>query len=121
MTLISDFGSGVNMYKGNIITAAEIQSNPEKYAKEVTTRKLQYRKDNQGNFYTEIKISAQFAEHLGIRPGDNIPSELLEMFGVRIPTQDKHSMGYFKVVDYLPMETGNQIMLPFENSKAIWC
>jgi hypothetical protein len=114
MTLISDFGSGVNMYKGNIITAAEIQNNPEKYAKEVTTRKLQYRKDNQGNFYTEIKISAQFAEHLGIRPGDNIPSELLEMFGVRIPTQDKHSMGYFKVVDYLPMETGNQIMLPFE-------
>ena len=114
MTLISDFGSGVNMYKGNIVTAAEIQNNPEKYAKEVTTRKLQYRKDNKGNFYTEIKISAQFAEHLGIRPGDNIPSELLEMFGVRIPTQDKHSMGYFKVVDYLPMETGNQIMLPFE-------
>ena len=114
MTLISDFGSGVNMYKGNIITAAEIQNNPEKYAKEVTTRRLAYRKDNQGNFYTEIKISAQFAEHLGLRPGDNIPSELLEMFGVRIPTQDKHSMGYFKVVDYLPMETGNQIMLPFE-------
>ena len=114
MTLISDFGSGVNMYKGNIVTAAEIQNNPEKYAKEVTTRRLEYRKDNEGNFYTEIKISAQFAEHLGIRPGDNIPSELLEMFGVRIPTQDKHSMGYFKVVDYLPMETGNQIMLPFE-------
>jgi len=114
MTLISDFGSGVNMYKGNIVTAAEIQNNPEKYAKEVTTRRLEYRKDNKGNFYTEIKISAQFAEHLGLRPGDNIPSELLEMFGVRIPTQDKHSMGYFKVVDYLPMETGNQIMLPFE-------
>jgi len=36
------------------------------------------------------------------------------MFGVRIPTQDKHSMGYFKVVDFLPMETGNQIMLPYE-------
>ena len=115
LTLISDFGSGVMEMNGKIITDYEFQENPKKYAGKVTTRRLEFRKtDDNGNLYTEIKISAQFAEHLGLKPGDNIPSELLEMFGVRIPTQDKHSMGYFKVVDFLPMETGNQIMLPYE-------
>ena len=115
LTLISDFGSGVMEMNGKIITDYEFQENPKKYAGKVTTRRLEFRKkDKNGNLYTEIKISAQFAEHLGLKPGDNIPSELLEMFGVRIPTQDKHSMGYFKVVDFLPMETGNQIMLPYE-------
>jgi hypothetical protein len=115
LTLISDFGSGVMEMNGKIVTDYEFQENPKKYAGKVSTRRLEFRKkDKNGNLYTEIKISAQFAEHLGLKPGDNIPSELLEMFGVRIPTQDKHSMGYFKVVDFLPMETGNQIMLPYE-------
>jgi hypothetical protein len=115
LTLISDFGSGVMEMNGKIITDYEFQKNPKKYAGKVSTRRLEFRKtDDNGNLYTEIKISAQFAEHLGLKPGDNIPSELLEMFGVRIPTQDKHSMGYFKVVDFLPMETGTQIMLPYE-------
>jgi len=115
LTLISDFGSGIMEMNGKIITDYEFQENPKKYAGKVTTRRLEFRKtDDNGNLYTEIKISAQFAEHLGLKPGDNIPSELLEMFGVRIPTQDKHSMGYFKVVDFLPMETGTQIMLPYE-------
>jgi hypothetical protein len=115
LTLISDFGSGVMEMNGKIVTDYEFQKNPKKYAGKVSTRRLEFRKtDDNGNLYTEIKISAQFAEHLGLKPGDNIPSELLEMFGVRIPTQDKHSMGYFKVVDFLPMETGTQIMLPYE-------
>jgi hypothetical protein len=115
LTLISDFGSGVMEMNGKIVTDYEFQENPKKYAGKVSTRRLEFRKtDDNGNLYTEIKISAQFAEHLGLKPGDNIPSELLEMFGVRIPTQDKHSMGYFKVVDFLPMETGTQIMLPYE-------
>jgi hypothetical protein len=114
-TLRTDHGTGVMELDGKIITDKEFRSNPSKYAGKVTTRRLAYRKkDADGKYYTEIKISAQFAEHLNLKKGDELPPEILEMYGVRIPTDDKHSMGYFKVVDFLPMETGNEIIMPYE-------
>lgn len=120
-TLVSDFGYGVMEYvdeetgKTTIITATEFRDNVEKYEGKVTSRRLKFgKKDSNGNFYSEILISAQTAEQLNLKPGDTLPEELLEMFGVRIPTQDKHSMGYFKVVGSLPGETGNQIVMPYE-------
>jgi len=76
--------------------------------------KLRYhQKDNQKNvYYAECLISGQLLTELGLRPGDEIPSYMLELVGVRIPTQDKHSMVYLKVVGVLPAETGNQIVMP---------
>jgi hypothetical protein len=128
-TLRTDHGTGVMELDGKIITDKEFRSNPSKYAGKVTTRRLAYRQkdkvttrrlayrqkdDVTGKYYTEIKISAQFAEHLNLKKGDELPPEILEMYGVRIPTDDKHSMGYFKVVDFLPMETGNEIIMPYD-------
>ena len=76
--------------------------------------KLRYhQKDNEKNvYYAECLISGQLLTELGLRPGDEIPSYMLELVGVRIPTQDKHSMVYLKVVGVLPAETGNQIVMP---------
>ena len=76
--------------------------------------KLKYhQKDNEKNvYYAECLMSGQLLTELGLRPGDEIPSYMLELVGVRIPTQDNHSMVYLKVVGVLPAETGNQIVMP---------
>lgn len=76
--------------------------------------RLQYHKkdDSKNVYYAECMISAQLATELGLKPGDEIPPYMLELVGVRIPTQDKHSMVFLKVVDILPGVTGNQIVMP---------
>jgi hypothetical protein len=56
----------------------------------------------------------QIAETIGLKVGDELPQEFLELVGVRIPTQDKHSMIYLKVVDVLPAQKGNKIIMPKE-------
>ena len=56
----------------------------------------------------------QIAEALGLKVGDELPQEFLELVGVRIPTQDKHSMIYLKVVDILPTQKGNKLIMPKE-------
>jgi hypothetical protein len=43
-----------------------------------------------------------------------LTSEAAEMLGIRIPSQDKHSMLYLKVVEVLPAELGPQIIMPRE-------
>ena len=43
-----------------------------------------------------------------------LTSEAAEMLGIRIPSQDKHSMLYLKVVEVLPAELGPQIIMPNE-------
>jgi hypothetical protein len=112
-TLKSDFGDGVMHIGERIITDAEFRRSPSRF-KGVKVRKLAWRKQSGNEYVSECKISAQFAEQYGLKIGDKIPEALARMFGVRIPTQDKHSMVSLIVVDFLPAETGNIIMLPLE-------
>ena len=99
---------------GNIVTMDDFKNNPiENY----TTRDLEVKYDSDKNcYYAECVISPQTAYRYGLKPGDTIPvnKKLLESIGTRIPTQEKSSMVYLKVVDYLPVEKGNSIILPFE-------
>jgi len=113
-TLSSDFGNGVMEQNGKIVTDKEYRTNPSKYA-DVTTRDLEFGYDKDKNaWYGECKIPMQIAEAMGLKVGDELPQEFLEMVGIRIPTQDKHSMVYLKVVDILPAQKGNKIIMPKE-------
>jgi hypothetical protein len=116
-TLISEDGYNLMEYNGNIVTVEEFKRNPNKYNKsKLTTRRLNHNllDSNAGQYYSECVIPKQFAEMFNLKKGDVIPTELLEMMGIRIPTQDKHSMVNLKVVDFLPAEYGTGIMLPYE-------
>jgi hypothetical protein len=113
-TLSSDFSNGVMEQNGKIVTDKEYRTNPSKYA-DVSTRDLEFKYDEKKNaWYGECKIPMQIAEAMGLKVGDELPQEFLEMVGVRIPTQDKHSMIYLKVVDILPAQKGNKIIMPKE-------
>jgi hypothetical protein len=99
---------------GNIVTMDDFKNNP---IEDYTTRDLEVKYDSVKKcYYAECVISPQTAYKYGLKPGDTIPAnkKLLELIGTRIPTQEKSSMAYLKVVDYLPVEKGNSIILPFE-------
>ena len=113
-TLSSDFSNGVMEQNGEIVTDKQYRTNPSKYS-DVTTRDLEFKYDADKNaWYGECKIPMQIAEAMGLKVGDELPQEFLEMVGIRIPTQDKHSMIYLKVVDILPAQKGNKIVMPKE-------
>jgi len=59
--------------------------------------------------YTEFMMPPHFLEDLGINlaAGDKIPSWLAKAFGVRIPSQAKHSFVSLKLVDYMPAYYGS--------------
>lgn len=84
------------------------------------TDELQYNVpeyDKDGNitgYYSEMMLPAHFAELLGLKPGDDIPEAIAKMFGVRIPSQDKHSFISLKLVDFLPANLGSTGMFPKE-------
>ena len=45
---------------------------------------------------------------------NRVPSDLLEMIGYRIPTEDKYSMLPLRVVGFMPANSGGAVMLPME-------
>jgi len=69
-------------------------------------------------YYSEIVVSERFLKKFGFTADQfhkgEIPQEFLYISGVRIPTEDKHSMINCKIVDILPDSYGNAIMLPNE-------
>jgi len=73
-------------------------------------------KDRFGNdvYLSECIVSEKALRKFGLKLGDEIPVDLAIQMGVRIPTQDKHSMVNLKIVDTLPAYYGNSIMLPYE-------
>lgn len=71
-------------------------------------------KDDDGNYYSECLLPPFANELLGKDPSDKRIQEVLKMFGVRIPTQDKHSMIALKVVGFLPVEYGSVGVFPKE-------
>ena len=59
--------------------------------------------------YTEMMIPPHFKSILdnAIAIGESIPDAIAKMFGIRIPSQDKHSSVNLKVVDWLPVYMGS--------------
>lgn len=106
------------------IRADEFKKNPKKYFfKDLNTDKFQvgdyYTSDLQHNvpeynsegkivgYYSEFMLPAHFAEMMDIKPGDPIPDSVAKAFGVRIPSQDKHSFISLKMVEFLPANMGS--------------
>jgi hypothetical protein len=116
-TLLSDYSYKViEDADGKIITMDRYRKNPEINHSE--PRDLEVKWDNVKKcYYAECVISPQTAYRYGLKPGDEVAitnKKLLEFIATRIPTQEKSSMAYLRVVDYLPVEKGNSVILPFE-------
>ena len=58
-------------------------------------------------YYSEGMIAPHFAEAMDLKPGDKIPDALAKAFGVRIPSDDKHSFIAIKLIDFLPANYGS--------------
>ena len=124
-TLVSDWGRKILEDKnGKIITSTLYNTDPNYYEEliasgQIKVRDLAYEKteiDKNGNkrTYSEFMLPQHFAEQFNLKPGDEIPEEIAYMFGLRIPTQDKHSMLSLKLVDILPSEQGSNAVFPKE-------
>lgn len=117
-TLVPDVGFSKLSYRGGYITTDQFLKLSDEEKAEVTSGesdRLRHRVlYEDGNYYSEAVVSGSFAKAFGLNVGDNIPKELLKFAGVRIPTQDKHSMVNIKVVDIVSASMGNMIVLPYE-------
>jgi hypothetical protein len=67
-----------------------------------------------GRRYAEVMLPAHFREIMTLFADGEIPAAISEMLGIRIPTQDKHSAMFIKVVDFLPAQYGSVIVSPRE-------
>ena len=67
-----------------------------------------------GLTYSETAMPAWDVRLNKIKANQPIPDVVAKMFGVRIPSQDKHSAINLKVVDFLPVEYGSSAMFPTE-------
>ena len=71
-------------------------------------------KDNKptGQRFSEFMMPPHFKSMLEntIAFGKPIPESIAKMFGIRIPSQDKHSAVNLKLVDYLPVYMGSSAM-----------
>jgi hypothetical protein len=139
VTLQSGLGHNVIVEKstGRIIPRFEYDADPAKYdSDEYTTRPLEYNAPRKVKrkvtmqlpglapmeteeevvvgSYAEVILPAHFKELFGLEAGDTIPEEIAYLFGVRIPSQDKHSALSLKVVDFLPAEYGSNAVFPHE-------
>ena len=122
-----------------IVRVEEFKANPSKYGTPKTQADLENRTFNNlevGDYYvddlrhnvpeydengkitghfTEFVMPAHFKELLSfIKPGDKIPDAIAKMFGVRIPSQDKHSAVALKLVDFMPVYYGSTAVFPQE-------
>ena len=73
--------------------------------------------DEKGNIigrYAEFMMPPHFLEDMNLKPGDPIPEHLLKIFGVRIPSQDKHSFISLRLVDFMPAFYGSTAVFPHE-------
>jgi hypothetical protein len=113
-TLTADFGEDVMVDSlGKVVTRREFLKNPKAY-EGINTRRLELKQGEDGVWYAECKIPMQTAQMMNITEGQYLSEEFAEMLGIRIPSQDKHSMVKLKVVDILPAEKGNKIVMPYE-------
>ena len=68
-----------------------------------------------GQRHTEMIMPAHHSSIIkNWKPGMPIPDVLTKGFGIRIPTQDKHSAANIKIVDWMPTYFGSSIIVPKE-------
>lgn len=118
-TLVSAVGHKVIYEKssGKIIPKSVYLENPSKYeTKDYSTRELRAGLNENGVYVAEAIVPQRVLDKWGIRAGQEITvnGQALYQMGVRIPTQDKHSMVTLKIVDALPSLYENSVILPYE-------
>jgi hypothetical protein len=64
--------------------------------------------------YTEFIMPAHYAEYFNLKPGEPIPDHIAKMFGVRIPSQAKHSFVALRLVGFMPAYYGSTAIFPHE-------
>ncbi len=80
-----------------------VKENPSKYTSNKTRKLLHNVRDiKTGQLYSECVLSEKVFSKFELSIGDEIPVDVANMLGYRIPTQDKHSMISLRVVDVLP-------------------
>jgi hypothetical protein len=83
----------------------------EYYLDHLRSGVMEYDSNDQptGIKYTEFVMPPHFKSILEnpLSIGDNIPDAIAKMFGIRIPSQDKHSAVNLKLVDFLPVYYGS--------------
>ena len=67
-----------------------------------------------GLVYSEFAMPAWDKRLSKLKAGEPLPDVISKMFGVRIPSQDKHSAVNLKLVDFLPVEYGSSAMFSNE-------
>jgi hypothetical protein len=121
--VISDHGYKiVRDRSGKVISSQMIKADPDKYIDDNGNLKEGFVEDRlrfsdrsgEVTGFTEVCIPAYLAEMYNLKAGDNLPPSLSEIFGIRIPTEDKRSMMKAKIVEVLPAHMGNSIMVPSE-------
>jgi hypothetical protein len=112
---------GATIKKGTILQAYQfdkmVRDGVEiEVGKHITLRDLSYDKLDEvaGVRYAEILIPSHDARAYNLKPGDVIPADLAEAYGVRIPTQDKASMMVYRVVGFMPSYYSKVAIFPKE-------
>lgn len=103
VSLMSDAGiEVVRNEAGDVVGIHKVLRNPNKY-QGYTTSKLKYNvKGKDGRRFSECMLSERILTKHGLKIGDELPQELFEAIGYRIPTQGHQSMMALKVVGLLP-------------------
>ena len=73
--------------------------------------------DKDGNIigrFSEFMLPPHFKELMSLLPEDKIQDFIAKAFGVRIPSQDKHSLITLKLVDFMPAYYGSTGIFPHE-------
>jgi hypothetical protein len=73
--------------------------------------------DDKGNitgYYSEMMLPAHMKEMLEIPRDQELPDAITKGFGVRIPSQDKHSFMSLRIIDFLPANLGSTGMFAKE-------
>jgi hypothetical protein len=108
---ISSAGKNWSDPKKKIFTGLNVN---DYYVDELRANVKEY--DENGNetglVYSEYMLPAHFASIKNLKRGETIPDAVAKSFGVRIPSQDKHSAINLRLVDFLPVEYGSSGVFP---------
>jgi len=107
----------INTKTGETIFQTDYRKLKPSERKKYSSRELQYRTEGDV-FYAEAIVSKSILRRYNIDP-DNVnmlavPPHVLEIMGIRIPTQDNHSMAYLKIVDVVDDVQGPIIYMPHD-------
>lgn len=126
---VTNFGTSKRLERRYLDKNGELLKSKRDYLSEGHTEAefKQYVKDNQaGIAYDECyapawarEVFENFVDERGnidVEAIEMIDSDLLKMFGYRIPTEEKYSTAPYKIIGFLPKEAGDGFMQPWETT-----